>query len=97
MASSSAAGGTAGTAGTAELEREKRAKRHCAVRSTKLLNTQAAFAKPAHEQRSADELAAVLALVQRLQQFEGLCASAQHAIAQHAQLLVLQQGLELSG
>jgi hypothetical protein len=35
--------------------------------------------------------------VQGLQQFDGLCRDAQLFIAQHAQLLVLQEGVEISG
>jgi hypothetical protein len=57
---------------------------------------QGVFDKPAHE-RGGDELPSVVQLLQGLQQFQGLCREAQIFVALHAHLLVLQEGVELSG
>jgi hypothetical protein len=67
----------------------------CAVILTTFL-LQGLFDKPAH-QRAQDELLSGLKLLQGLQQFEGLCRDTQLFIAKHAQLLVLQEGVEISG
>lgn len=57
---------------------------------------QGLFDKPAHE-RGGDELSSVVQLLQGLQQFQGLCREAQLFVALHSHLLVLQEGVELSG
>jgi hypothetical protein len=61
-----------------------------------LLLLQGVFGKSAHR-RGQDELVPVLDLLQGLQQFEGLCRDAQALVAAHADVLVLREGVELSG
>jgi hypothetical protein len=61
-----------------------------------LLLLQGVFGKLAHRRRQ-DELLPVLDLLQGLQQFEGLCRDAHALIAAHAEVLVQQEGVELSG
>jgi hypothetical protein len=57
---------------------------------------QGLFDRPAHE-RGGDELSSVVQLLEGLQQFQGLCTEAQHFVALQSHLLVLQEGVELSG
>jgi hypothetical protein len=57
---------------------------------------QGVLGKSAHK-RGQDELVPVLGLLQGLQQFECLCREAQTLIAAYADVLVLQEGVELSG
>lgn len=63
---------------------------------TPMLCLQGLFEKLPH-QRARDELPPAVQLLQGCQQFEGLCQDAQLFIAKHAQLLVLQEGVEVSG